>query len=1032
LTLDGSAQTLQSSGDASLMALGGEKDGAGFVQLVDRQGKSLWRYITREPIRHVSVSDVGGFVAAGCDDFQVYFFDRRGLLLWRYKCDRKITGVAISRDGNVLCAGSEDNGVYFFDNRNTPRRFVWKLRLEGVVNAVAMVPSGENILAGAADGGIYFLESREGQVAWKAFAKAPVLAVGASKFADIVAAGSEDGSVHCLDLGGRLLWERRTAGAIVDVSVDHRGAFVAALSRDGTVYLFDAKGDLRWSHPVGAETGTVEISKNGDLVFVVTGDGRILCLSADEGLIFDVHAPGEPVGLDVTADSEVFCLLERGDLRVFETRQVFKSLILSLREVILRYRERGADIEGALASEKQAVAALKNFDYKGVYSAVAAGENLLRRSLDKFSQDTEVEKRATARLTELRRVEVEARRAHFDTKAVTQLIEAAAQLIEAREFGKAIARIEDGRAALMDLDRRRDQLKRADQAIAQAKEAIERARAFPGVATAEAEAQLQMAYEAESSRDFSGALEYASLAHEIVMMARRSSPKAIEAEVAEIRQRVVGGRLGNEDAAPIESGLQNAIAYFAGSRNWKDLGEAFELLDSLWQERAKQRGQPAAASRHALEAAAFAYLDAGDSGRAAEIAERALDYKLAAKLRERLKQPDEAARVLARLTTDQKTKRADLAANGRKLDEYIGGLISQKRSADAAAELLKFDRFPEAIALLEGQSNPVLLAFLVRIYFHLGQFERLVAALNNAEAALRQEVEKGAIELMAFLGRLISGHGFVARVMGYGKDEEKAQDLERWYLSEYARVRARAGNDRDADASAVLFALRQGDVKAARAAAEGRQGPFYEWVRDAHVMIDRTNLKGFRKMLDLFARDFVVRSVHMGSTLKSLQPPSNTTDALDEIHPFNLMAQVHAAYRSLADGELIQAVNRRGDEHLKAGDLEKALPFFREAYTQDVFALVPREDLAARIAGIYLVRGKREEAQQAIKAMGLDEAKVYARIHGIPGLEAAEADGPLVAAPAAAAPAEGKRCPSCGELVPRVAVRCFRCGRPIK
>jgi len=33
--------------------------------------------------------------------------------------------------------------------------------------------------AGAADGGIYFLEAHEGQVAWKAFAKAPVLAVGA-------------------------------------------------------------------------------------------------------------------------------------------------------------------------------------------------------------------------------------------------------------------------------------------------------------------------------------------------------------------------------------------------------------------------------------------------------------------------------------------------------------------------------------------------------------------------------------------------------------------------------------------------------------------------------------------------------------------------------------------------------------------------------------------------------------------------------------------------------------------------------------
>ncbi len=242
------------------------------MALLDRGGKQLWKYITREPIRSVAVSDVGGFVAAGCDDAQVYFFDRRGLLLWRYKCDQRVTGVGVSRDGNVLAAGSEDQGVYYFDNRNTPRRFVWKLRMEGVVNSVAIVPSGENILAGAQDGGIFFMDSREGAVIWKAFARAPVLCVAASKFADVMAAGADDGSLHCFDFGGKLLWERQTAGAILDVSLDNRGAFVAALSKDGTLYCFDAKGGaLLWSHPTGSDGGRVKLTKNGDLVFVDMG-----------------------------------------------------------------------------------------------------------------------------------------------------------------------------------------------------------------------------------------------------------------------------------------------------------------------------------------------------------------------------------------------------------------------------------------------------------------------------------------------------------------------------------------------------------------------------------------------------------------------------------------------------------------------------------------------------------------------------------------------------------------------------------------
>ena len=738
LTLDGAGRALRLAADANLMAVGGAKDGAGFVQLVDRGGKSLWRYITREPIRHVAISDVGGFVGAGCDDAQVYFFDRRGLLLWRYKCDRRVTGVSVSRDGNVLCAGSEDQGVYFFDNRNTPRRFVWKVRLEGVVGAVAMVPSGDNILAGASDGGIYFLDAREGHVAWKAFAKAPVSAVATSKFADIVVAGADDGSVHCFDLGGRLLWERLTAGAITDVSVDNRGAYVAAASKDGSLYLFDQHGDLRWSHPVGSAQATVEITRNGDLVFVATAEGRLFCFSASGGLVFDVHTPARPMALDIAADSEAFCVLDEGALRAFETRQVFKSLILSVREQILRHRGRGADVEKALGFEKQAVACLKNFDYKGVRDAVAACEAELGAAAAKLSQDSEVEKRAKEGLAAARAAEARARGAGIETSRVAPLVDGVAAAVGRGEYTQALALLEGARGPVGDLEKRQELAQRAARLQLEAKDAIDRARQYPGVSVDEAEMQLALAKEAIEARNFPMATEHAALAHEMVLMARRSSPAAIEAEVQEIRARVHAEQVGGDDAGNAEGGLQNAIAYYAGARSWRELGESFELLDSLWAQRARARGQAAPGVRHALEAAAYAYLDAGDVQRAAQIAERAADFKLAAKLLEGLKQPEEARRVLGKLGAEQRARRQELQEGAKKLDDYVGQLVGQRRHKEAAAELIRFERYEEAIGMLEGQSDPASVAFLLRIHFHQGKFQRLLEATRAAEEPLRR------------------------------------------------------------------------------------------------------------------------------------------------------------------------------------------------------------------------------------------------------------------------------------------------------
>ena len=976
----------------------------------------------------MAVSDVGGFVAAGCDDAQVYFFDRRGLLLWRYKCDQRVTGVGVSRDGNVLAAGSEDQGVYYFDNRNTPRRFVWKLRMEGVVNSVAIVPSGENILAGAQDGGIFFMDSREGSVIWKAFAHAPVLCVAASKFADVMAAGAEDGSLNCFDFGGKLLWERQTAGAILDVSLDNRGAFVAALSKDGTLYCFDAKGGaLLWSHPTGSDGGRVTLTKNGDLVFVVTADNRVLCLSTDEGLIFDAHAGGEAVTLDVSADSETLLLLETEHLRAFETKGIFKSLILSLREYILKCRTRGAEIEAALAFEKQAVSALKNFDYKGVHTAVLSAEGSLRESLAKLSEDSEVQRRATEALERLRKSEEEARALGFDTAAVRQVLEAAKAAYGAKDFGRVVALITDARGRVTDLDKKREGLERAKRAIETAERAIEAAARYEGVNVKDARSQLELARASLGERDFTMGGEYAALAHEMVLQARRASPLAVEAEISEVRAKLQGGPLEAGELPAMEASLAGAVAHYQGRRAFKQLGETYELLDALWGNAAKAKGALGASPKHALEAAAFAYLDAGDAKRACQIAERALDYKFAAKLLEKAKEKDAASRLVERMQTETRQKRQDLAGEGRKMDDYIGSLVSSRRFGEAAAELMKFERYGEAVSLLEGQRDPVNAAFLIRIHFHLNQHDRVLAACRGAEGAIREEVRKGASELLPFYGRLLVGHAFTAQVLGASSEIDRVGQEWAFFLEAYERRQGQSA-ERDLDAAALVAYLSRGDRARVRELAAHRQGPFYEWVRDAEVMIERGNLKGFRKMLALFDRDFVQRSVHMGSALKTLLPPSNAADALDELFPFNVNGQVLEVYRATLNQDVLVRMRAQGDKLVEEKEYEKALPFYRDILARDAFALLPRAQVAAKAAAVYLARGDEDGARALAREYGLDEKAVVGEARKAPGGQGAPSAG---VAGAKGAP-EGKRCGNCGELVPRVAVRCFKCGSPIR
>ncbi len=1020
-TIDGYALDMDISGGAELIVIGGViGENNGIIYLFDKSGRLLWKYANPEPFSSVAISDDGNFIVAGSDDNQTYFFDRRGLLLWRYSADKKIRCVEISEDGNMLVTGSDDNNVYFFDNSRRIKRFAWKYRFDNSASTVAMSKKGNYILAGSDDHGIYALDS-DGQLMWRHNAKGPITSVSVSKFADYLVAGSQDGSVYCFNIGGKETWTLPTGGSVQNVAVDLRGNTIVAYSQDGWLYAMDERGALLWKLDIGDPEGRVSLTDDGRIIMCLVGDGRVFLITREGGLLSEFQTRESTWGAMFSGDGENFVTVGARIINFYDTRPALVSLIQSCREAIKRANKRGSDIQQAMELQKSAVQAYKAHDYATVFEALVRVEESLEQSKRVADEMRSFRNEASQTINLLQTRLEEALELSIDVTKLKEEIDAAQDAFRDGDYQDALEIARGAEPILQEIGKAVKMRQRAEYALEQAQKEFSKAQMYDDVKLGEVEKYLGRAHKAFDSGNFQSCLEYSSLAYEFLLKAKSKSPKAIEKELKRAKELIASGDI-KENSTTIEGALLNAITHYMDSSEFASLGSCYETLGNYWKQ--KEAGDMGnRVYRSSMEAAIYAYHDAGDIDRCVLLAKEIQNFRLAGKYLEMVKKPDEAKDLWEIVEARESEAKERQNEQGEPARIEAEGLMEEHKPLDAAMVLAKAGLLEEATDALRGESDLKSLLFQTRLLHQMQDYDRLVGTLNTTESSLRYEIAHGNTGVMASYGTILLGHEYLAGLLGMGKESERIREEIAHFASEYmSRVASKeATADEISDGVLVYHYLREHNREDLLRLIRTRSGPLWELLETLEERLGKRDLRGFKQFLQVFWSEFVPKFYPVLSPLPQVQPPKNVVMGFQQLFPFNVMARVHSLYSVYLNRDYFVNLKDQADQQLIDERFDKAGPMYEDLLALDKFAYVSTKEVRIRLAGALLGLDRRADAEAALEPIQLTLEDAFAQLETIPGLEA-------VVDRHRSFGLEGQNCPHCGTEVPKVAVRCYKCG----
>jgi outer membrane protein assembly factor BamB/tetratricopeptide (TPR) repeat protein len=1020
-TIEGYALDMDISSGAELIVIGGViGENNGIIYLFDKSGRLLWKYTNPEPFSSVAISDDGNFIVAGSDDHQTYFFDRRGLLLWRYSADKKIRCVEVSEDGQMLVTGSDDNNVYFFDNSRRIKRFAWKYRFDNSTSAVAMSKKGNYILAGSDDHGIYALDS-DGQLMWKHTAKGAITSVSVSKFADYLVAGSQDGNIYCFNIGGKETWTQPTGGSVLSVAVDLRGTTIVGYSQDGSLYCLDERGTLLWKLTTGDPEGRVSITDDGQVVMCLVGDGRNYVLTRDGGLLMDFQTRESTWGAIFSGDGENFVTVGARIINFFDTRPAIVSLIQSCREAIKRANRQGSDIQDAMELQKQAVQAYKGHDYSEVFESLLEVEESLEESKQHADEMRSVRNEASKTINLLQTRLEEAEELSIDTKYLKKEIDAAMEAFRDGDYENALEGARGAEPILQDIGKAVKMRQRAKYALDQAQREFSKAQMYDDVRLDEVEKYLGRAMKAFDTGNFQSCLEYSSLAYEFLLKAKSKSPKAIEKELKRAKELIASGDI-KENANTIEGALLNSITHYMESSEFASLGSCYETLGNYW--KVKESGDVGArVYRSSMEAAIYAYYDAGDLERCVLLAKEIENFRAAAKYLEVTKANDEAKALWEVVEAREAEDAAHLLERGEPARKEADVLTETHKPLEAATVLAKAHLYEEAAEVLRGESDLRSVLFLTRLLHQEGDYDRLIGVLNTTESSLRYELAHGNTGVMSAYGTILLGHEYLAVLLGMKKEAERVHEEIAHFASDYlSRVASKeATNEEVSDGVVVYHYLKEHNREDLLRLIKTRSGPLWELLETLEERLEKRDLRGFKQFLQVFWSEFVPKFYPVMSPLPQVQPPKHVVMGFQQVFPFNVMARIHEIYSIYLNRDYFVNLKNQSDQLLIDEKYDEAGPLYEEMLAMDKFAYISTKEVRIRLAGALLGMDRRADAEAALEPIPLTLEEGFTQLETIPGLE-------TVVDRHRSFGLEGQNCPNCGTEVPKVAVRCYKCG----
>jgi hypothetical protein len=140
-----------------------------------------------------------------------------------------------------------------------------------------------------------------------------------------------------------------------------------------------------------------------------------------------------------------------------------------------------------------------------------------------------------------------------------------------------------------------------------------------------------------------------------------------------------------------------------------------------------------------------------------------------------------------------------------------------------------------------------------------------------------------------------------------------------------------------------------------------------------------------------------------------------------QLFPFNVQARVHMLYKVYLNRDHFVSIKNMADQLLLDEKYEAAGPMYEELLELDKFSYISSKEVRLRLSGALLGLNRRSDAEAALEPISLRLEDAFGQLSTIPGLE-------RVVERHRAYGVEGQKCPNCGSEVPKVAVRCYKCG----
>ncbi|HPU91668.1 MAG TPA: PKD domain-containing protein [Methanofastidiosum sp.] len=209
------------------------------IVITERTCNPLWKYITNEEVRIMSVSDTASHILAASGD-TLYVIDKQGKLIWKYSLNSKVTDTEIA--GRYIVTSSQDT-VYFF---NITGDLLWTYRVNGIPEKLVLSMTGPYVGVGTNSGNIYQID-KNGVLVFNYKHNKSIRGLSITNTGSYLVAGSTDGYILFFNNKGTKLWSYKTNGGVNFVDISSQGQYIAAGADRDSYYLFNWNGQKIWA-----------------------------------------------------------------------------------------------------------------------------------------------------------------------------------------------------------------------------------------------------------------------------------------------------------------------------------------------------------------------------------------------------------------------------------------------------------------------------------------------------------------------------------------------------------------------------------------------------------------------------------------------------------------------------------------------------------------------------------------------------------------------------------------------------------------